>query len=94
MPNRNRRRTFFHDGGPCDRTTQATACRMEHAIDPKTVERLVCFIEYIHTCPRAGDEWLKSFTRFCRPDPKKAPECTACIRDLKISAKVKRPVGC
>ncbi len=73
-------------------TAEATACRIKHAIDPKTVERLVCFIEYIRTCPRAGDEWLESFTRFCRADPKKAPECTACIRGLKSRGKKKRSV--
>jgi DtxR family transcriptional regulator, Mn-dependent transcriptional regulator len=74
-------------------TAEATACRMEHAIDPKTVERLVCFIEYIHTCPRAGDEWLKSFIRYCRSGSQKAPECTACIRGLKSERKKKRPAN-
>ncbi len=69
-------------------TAEATACRMEH-----TVERLVCFIEYIHTCPRAGDEWLKSFIRYCRSGSKKAPECTACIRGLKSERGKKRPAN-
>ncbi|MEJ2040212.1 MAG: metal-dependent transcriptional regulator, partial [Desulfosarcinaceae bacterium] len=34
-------------------TAEETACRMEHVVDPKTFERLVCFIQYIFTCPRA-----------------------------------------
>jgi len=42
---------------------ETTACRMEHVIDSTTVDRLVCFIEYIHTCPRAGADWLDSFIR-------------------------------
>jgi DtxR family Mn-dependent transcriptional regulator len=29
-------------------TAETTACRMEHVIDRTTVDRLVCFIEYIH----------------------------------------------
>jgi DtxR family Mn-dependent transcriptional regulator len=74
-------------------TAETTACRMEHAIDRKTVERLVCFIEYIHTCPRAGEDWLKSFIRFCRSDSKKAPECAACIRGMKTAEKGKRSSG-
>lgn len=44
-------------------TAETTACRMEHVIDSTTVDRLVCFIEYIHACPRAGAYWLDSFIR-------------------------------
>ncbi len=69
-------------------TAEATACRMEHAIDSKSLKRLVCFIEYIRTCPRAGAEWLESFVRFCQSDRKHGGECTACIRKLKLA---KRP---
>ncbi|MBI5578872.1 MAG: metal-dependent transcriptional regulator [Deltaproteobacteria bacterium] len=64
-------------------TAETTACRMEHVIDRTTVDRLVCFIEYIHTCPRAGEDWLESFIRFCKSDQKHRGECTACIRGLK-----------
>jgi DtxR family Mn-dependent transcriptional regulator len=70
-----------------EETAETTACRMEHVIDRKTVERLVCFIEYIHTCPRAGEEWLDSFIRFCKSDQNKKRECAACIRELKAVAK-------
>ena len=64
---------------------------MEHVIDPKTVERLVCFIEYIHTCPRAGGEWLDSFVRFCKSDPKHPGECTMCIKGIKSARKTQKP---
>jgi DtxR family Mn-dependent transcriptional regulator len=66
-------------------TAETTACRMEHVIDRKTVDRLVCFIEYIHTCPRAGEEWLESFVRFCKSDRKHSGKCTTCIRALKVA---------
>lgn len=66
-------------------TAETTACRMEHVIDRKTVDRLVCFIEYIHTCPRAGEEWLESFVRFCKSDRKHSGKCTTCIRELKVA---------
>lgn len=66
-------------------TAEITACRMEHVIDRKTVDRLVCFIEYIHTCPRAGEEWLESFIRFCKSDRKHSGKCTTCIRELKVA---------
>jgi DtxR family Mn-dependent transcriptional regulator len=72
-------------------TAETTACRMEHAIDPKTVERLVCFIEYIHSCPRAGKDWLASFMSFCRTDPNKRRACGDCIRDLKSARRPRKP---
>jgi len=72
-------------------TAETTACRMEHAIDRKTVERLVCFIEYINTCPRAGRDWLESFITYCRSDPKKRRECADCIRDLKTAERRQKP---
>ena len=46
-------------------TAETTACRMEHAIDKKTLERLVCFIDYLHNSPKAGKNWIKSFIKFC-----------------------------
>ena len=65
-------------------TAEKTACRMEHAIDKKTLERLVCFIEYIHECPRAGEDWIKSFVKYCESDNKYWEKCEKCIRDLKV----------
>lgn len=49
-------------------TAEKTACSMEHAIDAQTLERLVCFIDYIHSSPRAGDDWIKAFIDFCTHD--------------------------
>lgn len=65
-------------------TAETTACRMEHVIDKKTVERLVLFIEYINTCPRAGKEWLESFINFCKTDENDRSKCERCIDELKI----------
>jgi len=47
-------------------TAEATACRMEHAIDKKTLERLVCFIDYVHKFPKEGENWIKSFRKYCK----------------------------
>jgi DtxR family Mn-dependent transcriptional regulator len=65
-------------------TAEDTACRMEHAIDRQTLERLVCFIEYIHQCPRAGKDWIKSFVNYCESDNKFWDNCEKCISDLKV----------
>ncbi len=42
-------------------TADATACRIEHAIDAVTMERLVHFIDYIHTGPHTGSKWIEEF---------------------------------
>ena len=69
---------------------ETAACRMEHVIDSTTVDRLVCFIQYIHSCPRAGADWLESFIRFCKSDQKNRGECTECIRGLKGLGKAQK----
>ena len=64
-------------------TAEETACRMEHAIDAVTIERLVCFIEYIFTCPRAGEQWIQSFLNYCAADKRNQADCSLCIDKLK-----------
>lgn len=64
-------------------TAEETACRMEHAIDKKTIERLVCFIDYIFTCPRAGEEWIQSFANYCASGRLKKKECDQCIQSIQ-----------
>lgn len=62
-----------------------TACRMEHAVDSDTLERLVCFIDYLHLCPRAGREWLDSFITYCKSGDIDKDKCRMCIEDCKNS---------
>lgn len=61
------------------------ACRMEHAIDSTVLERLIRFIEYIHTCPRAGDQWLDAFVEYCTSDSPSEHKCQTCIKDWKAA---------
>lgn len=58
------------------------ACRMEHAIDDETLERLVVFIEYINSCPRAGDGWLDSFVDYIKTHRLNPKKCDKCINEL------------
>ena len=37
------------------------ACKMEHTLSHSTLESLVSFMEFIQTCPRAGESWLNYF---------------------------------
>ena len=57
----------------------ANACRVEHAIDPIAFEKFVHFLEFLKSCPRAGDDWLESFARFCTEGAKPADDCEQCL---------------
>lgn len=65
---------------------EQTACRMEHVIDRISLERLVLFIEYIHTCPRAGDQWLASFKNYCKTLKHDKNQCELCVDQLMTSS--------
>lgn len=58
---------------------QATACRMEHAVDKKTIDRLVQFIRFIDQCPRTGGDWVSAFEQFCATKNLDEARCRACM---------------
>lgn len=58
-----------------------TACRMEHAIDEETLERLVAFIEYINSCPRAEGGLLDSFIHYLKTNKLNREKCDRCIKE-------------
>ncbi len=77
---------------------EANACRMEHAIGEKVLERFVRFLDFVETCPRGGGDWLESFGRFCSRDLR-AENCDRCIQAClegirrKRQAREERPVS-
>jgi len=60
-------------------TAEATACRMEHAIDDLSIDRLVCFIDYIYACPRTGEDWIQSFVKHCKNKKIDMDNCNQCL---------------
>jgi len=60
---------------------EANACRMEHAMDDSAIDRLVQFIEYIHHCPRAGDDWLQAFVKYYSKKTHDTNTCLDCLED-------------
>lgn len=58
---------------------EANACRIEHAIDPLAIERLVRFLEFIKLCPRAGEDWFEAFARYCRKGGLSS-NCETCLK--------------
>ena len=70
----------------------ANACRMEHAISKRVVERLVEFAEFVETCPRAGAKWVRGFGYRCQeaaaaPEKHSCERCIAqCLDEVKTQA--------
>jgi DtxR family transcriptional regulator, Mn-dependent transcriptional regulator len=58
---------------------EANACRVEHAIDPSAVDRLVRFLEFIKMCPRTGLDWFSAFARYCQKGTQTS-NCEDCLR--------------
>jgi DtxR family Mn-dependent transcriptional regulator len=58
---------------------ETTACRMEHVVEGMVLDRLVCFIDFIHQCPRAGNDLLRSFISFCESGKLRWDECETCL---------------
>jgi len=57
------------------------ACRMEHAMDKTAVDRLIQFIEYVHSCPRAGKDWVEAFVHYYTKENSDADVCEQCLSD-------------
>jgi len=58
---------------------EENACRMEHAVDDKVLERFTQFLDFVETCPRGGREWLESFGYSC-PSRETKDLCDNCLR--------------
>lgn len=59
---------------------EANAFRIEHAIDPLAIEKLVQFVEFIKNCPRAGSDWFDAFSRYCQRNAMPT-NCERCLKD-------------
>lgn len=64
-----------------DEEADEGACRMEHAVNPVIVDRLVKFLEYFDNCPMNDVHWDDGLGFFCgRSDDQKAGH--DCRRDV------------
>jgi len=58
---------------------EENACRMEHAMDRIAINRLVQFIDYVHQCPRAGEDWIANFNTFFSQNKISESCCPDCL---------------
>jgi DtxR family Mn-dependent transcriptional regulator len=68
-----------------EKTAESTACRMEHAIDKKSLERLLLFFDFIYNCPRTGEDWVQSFANSCSSGMPDKKTCDQCIEMCKAN---------
>ncbi|MCB2168902.1 MAG: metal-dependent transcriptional regulator [Deltaproteobacteria bacterium] len=59
-------------------TADDEACQMEHALSSSTLDSLTDFMEFIQTCPRAGQTWLDYFAEYQRTG-RRQEHCTECV---------------
>ncbi len=53
-----------------DQEADEGACRMEHAVNPAIMERLVKFVEYFENCPMNDVQWDEEIGFFCSKSDK------------------------
>jgi len=68
---------FLHDFlGLSDSIAWNDACQIEHTLNPKTMKRILKFLEFIEICPEGEPTWLSNFYSFLKTG--KLPE--SCFR--------------
>jgi DtxR family Mn-dependent transcriptional regulator len=63
-----------------------SACKMEHIVSEKILNRLAQFVDFIQVCPRLDINWIEETGYFCdRPDSIESCErcITNCLSNLK-----------
>ena len=65
------------------------ACKMEHVLSSTTLDSFMDFMEFIQTCPRAGESWLAYFEEY-RLHGKRPEKCME--RTGQFSNKLKQHV--
>ncbi|MGD9330826.1 MAG: metal-dependent transcriptional regulator [Desulfobacterales bacterium] len=60
-------------------TAETTACRLEHVVEGMVLKRLVCFIDFMHQCPRAGDDLLQAYISYCESGKLEKDDCETCL---------------
>ena len=58
---------FFHNFLGVDTSiAEEDACKIEHYLHPKTLKRMLKFLEFIETCPEEKPLWLSNFYTFLK----------------------------
>ena len=63
-----------------------SACRMEHVVSEKILDRLAQFVDFIQVCPRLDINWIEETGYFCER-PESLEYCERCINRCLIDLK-------
>jgi DtxR family Mn-dependent transcriptional regulator len=69
---------FVHVLGADDAEGEEGACKVEHAVPRPILERLIRFIDFLESCPRAGANWIQGFNHYCGHGAK-LEDCERCV---------------
>jgi DtxR family Mn-dependent transcriptional regulator len=59
---------------------EENACRAEHVLDRRVIDRLICHMQFLEKCPRMDTVWEESFENFCSGDDEPDPDtCRDCV---------------
>jgi len=73
--------TFFGDVlGLDEKVADATACAMEHSLDPPALERLICFLAFAGCRRKGGVDLSRRFRAFIA-DGEEQRVCDACVQE-------------
>ena len=59
-----------------------TACRIEHTMDRSAIKKLIEFVAFLDTCPRAGEDWFQNFKK-CSATELDWEQCNTCLDECK-----------
>ncbi len=73
---------------------EEAACKMEHALSRIILDRLILFMEFVESCPRSGENWIKEFWNnceyVCEYGDKPYKNCEQCITQCLNNFKKKK----
>jgi DtxR family Mn-dependent transcriptional regulator len=66
----------------------ANACRLEHVIDKKVLNRLAHYLDFVQRCPHSGADWLREGEYYCSgaraPDDGNPSQlCEKCAKEAR-----------
>lgn len=67
-------------------TADEEACQVEHALSSSILDKLTGFMEFIQTCPRAGQTWLDYFAEYQRGG-RSLENCLECVEQFPCGIK-------
>ncbi|MFH1421251.1 MAG: metal-dependent transcriptional regulator [Planctomycetota bacterium] len=59
------------------------ACRVEHVLGEEAFNKIVQFMSFLYSCPRAGSDWIMRFNKYCDTNLIEMDKCVKCIDRCK-----------